>query len=158
MVCVEVENPLYLSSHGESVTNPRHIMAHVNVGESAITTLAVRGHIDACQARAAVRFRALWEAAGGMDYVSVNLDGIRVDGGARNDGITENRMSALQQLVACRNLLGVRAYGLMIAVAGQGKAISDMGHTKHEKNIIASNIKNCLEDLAIYWGYKSKDV
>ncbi|AGA64883.1 hypothetical protein B488_08910 [Liberibacter crescens BT-1] len=85
----------------------------------------------------------------------MNLDGIRVDGGVRNDGITENRISALQQLVACRNLLGVRAYEFMIAVAGQGKAISDMGSSVRERTTIADYIKDGLDVLAQHWGYKS---
>lgn len=60
-----VENPYFSRAHPADSKNPRSIPAMVNVRESAITTLASRGVLDAAQVAAADRFRALFEAMGG---------------------------------------------------------------------------------------------
>lgn len=58
----EVPNPYYSRAHLTDATNPRTIPAVINIRESAITTMAARGVLDAAQVAAATRFRGLWEA------------------------------------------------------------------------------------------------
>ncbi|PAQ01118.1 MAG: hypothetical protein E5Y88_16080 [Mesorhizobium sp.] len=89
-----VPNPFYSPAHREDASNPRTIAAAVNVRESAITTLAVRGALDAAQVAAAERFRALWEAMGGAGVSSIDPGRIVVDGGKVPDGISQRQIAA----------------------------------------------------------------
>jgi len=59
------ENPFHSRAHPADATNPRDVVAMINVRESAITTMAARGVLDPAQVAAATRFRALWEVMGG---------------------------------------------------------------------------------------------
>ncbi|WP_318030068.1 hypothetical protein [Rhizobium ruizarguesonis] len=64
---VLVENPFHSRAHPADETNPRDVVAMMNVRESAVTTMAARGVLDAAQVAAADRFRRLWESMGGKE-------------------------------------------------------------------------------------------
>jgi hypothetical protein len=102
-----VENPFYSRAHPADSTNPRTIPAMMNIRESAITTLAARGVLDAAQVAAATRFRALWEAIGGKGASAIDYGREHVDGGKARDPITERQVNAGKELARCRALLGV---------------------------------------------------
>ncbi|WP_312038604.1 hypothetical protein [Rhizobium croatiense] len=67
---------------------------------------------------AATRFRALWEAMGGKGAGVIDYSKEHVDGGKGRDPITERQANAGKELAKCRELLGVRLYGLVSAVCG----------------------------------------
>ncbi|WP_246786939.1 hypothetical protein [Rhizobium leguminosarum] len=46
----------------------------MNIRESAITTLAARGVLDAAEVAAATHFRALWESMGGKGASAIELE------------------------------------------------------------------------------------
>ncbi|TJW40943.1 MAG: hypothetical protein E5W83_27170, partial [Mesorhizobium sp.] len=102
---VTIDNPYFACGHPTSASNPEKIPAAVNVRESAITTLAVRGVLDAAQIKAATRFRALWEALGGKGASGFDPGRIVVDGGKMPDGISQRQINAGQELRKCRALL-----------------------------------------------------
>ncbi len=78
-----VDNPYYSRAHCEDPTNPRTIPAVMNIRESALTTMAARGVLNAAQVAAAPRFRALWESMGGMGASAIDYGREQVDAAGR---------------------------------------------------------------------------
>ncbi|MGO7508909.1 hypothetical protein ACC677_02595 [Rhizobium ruizarguesonis] len=148
---VLVENPFYSRAHPADATNPRDVVAMMNVRESAITTMAARGVFDAAQVAAATRFRALWESIGGKGAGAINYGKEPVDGGKARDPITEREVNAGKELAKCRELLGVRLYGLVSAVCGEGYALTEIFAGKRERLTAADMLRMGLDDLAELW-------
>lgn len=131
---VTVPNPYYSRAHPADATNPPTVPAVINIRESAVTTLATRGVLDAEQVAAANRFRALYEAMGGKGAGAVDYGREHVDGGKAREPITERQLGAGQELARCRALLGVRLYGLVSAVAGECRSLHEVvGKDKRQR-------------------------
>ncbi|MEZ2131886.1 MULTISPECIES: hypothetical protein [unclassified Sinorhizobium] len=154
---VMVDNPYFSRAHEGGRGNPVKIEAVVNIRESAIGTMAAKGHISQHQLQAALRFRRLSELLGGAGAGSLDLSVERVDAGGARDPIGLHQMDAGRQLAKCRELLGVRAYEIMSKVAGQGFAIAELGRTHRERTTLADYLKDGLDVLAEHWGYKTRD-
>ena len=146
-----IENPYFSRAHLAGATNPRDVVAMMNVRESAITTMASRGVLDAAQVAAATRFRALWEAIGGKGAGAIDYGKEHVDGGKARDPITERQVNAGKELAKCRELLGVRLYGLVSAVCGEGYALTEIFAGKRERLTAADMLRMGLDDLAELW-------
>ncbi len=149
---VEIANPYYSRDHAADATNPRTIPAMLNVRESAVTTMAARGHLDTAQVAAADRFRKLFETMGGKGAGAVDYDREPVDGGSRADPITEQQVAAGKELARCRALLGVRLYRLVECVCGEGKSLHEVaGKEKRARLVAADMLRMGLDDLAAMW-------
>ncbi|AJD41266.1 hypothetical protein C9413_24315 [Rhizobium sp. SEMIA 4085] len=151
-----VENPYFSRAHPADSANPRTIPAIVNIRESAITTLASRGVLDAAQVAAADRFRALFEAMGGKGASAIDYGREHVDGGKARDPITERQVNAGKELARCRALLGVRMYRLVSAVCGEGFALTELLASKRERLTGADMLRMGLDDLAGLWGIATR--
>lgn len=158
LVFMDVDNPMYSRAHHTSKGNPVKIKAAVNVRESPIGLLAARGLINVAQVRAASRFRALWEAMGtsvrAMDY---SID--PVDGGGVSDPISIRQMDAglqLANLIKDR-AIGQRHYDVLVKIIGQGVEISQLSKNRSERDAFTTYLKHGLEDLAIHWGYQTRN-
>ncbi|MDK1385111.1 hypothetical protein QN224_06785 [Sinorhizobium sp. 8-89] len=148
----EVPNPYFSRAHPADAANPRTIPAMVNVRESAIVTLASRGQIDPAQLAAANRFRALFEAMGGKGAGAIDYSREHVDGGKAREPITERQMNAGRELARCRDLLGARLYGLVSAVAGEGRSLHEVAGKEKRKRLVAADmLRMGLDDLAAMW-------
>jgi hypothetical protein len=143
-----VDNPFYSRAHPVDASNPRTIPAIINTRESAITTLATRGKLDAAQVAAATRFRALWEAMGGKGASAIDPTRIRVDGGKAADPISEKQIAAGKELARVRVLFGLRGYRLVSLVCGQGHALTEIAPGKRERLTAADMLRMSLDDLA----------
>lgn len=146
-----VDNPYFSRAHPADSTNPREVPAIINVRESAISTLASRGVLDAAQVAAADRFRALFEAMGGKGASAIDYGREHVDGGKVRDPITERQANAGKELARCRALLGARLYGLVTAVCGEGFALTELLASKRERLTGADMLRMGLDDLAELW-------
>lgn len=148
----EVPNPYFSRSHAADASNPPTIPAMVNIRESAVTTLASRGVLDAAQVAAANRFRALFETMGGKGSGAMDYSREHVDGGKAREPITERQLSAGQELARCRALLGVRLYGLVSTVCGEGRSLHEVaGQNKRARLVAADCLRWALDDLAAMW-------
>ncbi|MER9965592.1 hypothetical protein [Mesorhizobium sp. M0060] len=149
---VSVPNPYFARAHPADASNPRTIPAAVNVRESAVTTLAARGQLDAAQVAAADRFRALWEAIGGAGASGIDPGRIVVDGGKAREPFNERQVNAGKELARCRVLLGVRGYQLVSLVAGEGHSLHEIaGKEKRARLVAADLLRMSLDDLAVLW-------
>ena len=150
-----VDNPYFLRGHETDATNPDRIHVTLNTKESAVETLFARGQLGISQKRAADRFRALWEAAGGK-VSSIDYSADRVDGGRGEPIIT--KLEAAKQMQRCRDLLGLRGFENVQAVCGEGKALSELSPHKRARLTMADNLRADLDDLAVMWGLQRRRV
>ncbi|QPB21336.1 hypothetical protein [Rhizobium sp. 007] len=151
-----VPNPYFSRAHPADSANPRKIAAVVNIRESAITTLASRGVLDAAQVAAADRVRALFEAMGGKGASAIDYGREHVDGGKVRDPITERQVNSGKELARCRALLGARLYGLVSAVCGEGYSLTELLVSKRERLTAADMLRMGLDDLAGLWGIATR--
>jgi hypothetical protein len=86
------------------------------------------------------------KGAGAIDYGREH-----VDGGKARDPITEREVNAGKELARCRALLGVRMYGLVSAVCGEGFALTELLASKRERLTAADMLRMGLDDLAAMW-------
>lgn len=153
VVFIDVENPFYSRAHNVSRTNPRFIKASHNVKESAITSMAARGHLSVAQVRAAKTFCSLWEALGGSGARAIDYSREPVDGGKNPEAMTDKQMRAGQELKKCSSLLGVLGYELVCKIAGMGMSLEDVaGKERRRRDHAADSLRGCLEVLAVHLG------
>lgn len=153
---VYVDNPYFSRAHDGEGTNPVKIQAVRNIKESAIITLAARKHIDEAQLAAANKFRSLWEAMGGAGAGSFDYSREHVDGGGAPEPLTERQIRAGQELHRCRQTLGVRAYDIMVKVAGEGHAVQELAKTHRERTTLTDYLKDGLDEMAKNWGFQNR--
>ncbi len=157
VVHMRVDNPDFSRDHAENkLGNYRHVVAAVNVRESAVSVLASRGLLSEHQVRAADKFRGLWEKLGGSGAGAMDYTREPVDGGGARDPISIRQMEAGKELARCRQLLGYRGYTLVCRVCGEGNSLSEIGSIKREKIAAAENLRAHLDDLCDMWGYKTR--
>lgn len=149
-----VPNPDWSRDHDGAAANPRHITAEINIKESAIAVLEARGYLHPAQVRAADTFRSLYERAGGSGAGAMDYTREPVDGGGVTDPISLRQMQAGIELKRCRELLGARGYGIVSALAGEGRSIEEVaGQRQRDKYSLTDALRGFLEDLAVMWRY-----
>ncbi|MDH7790717.1 hypothetical protein [Ochrobactrum sp. AN78] len=158
VVHMRADNPDFNSSRAETSGNRRKIKLPHNAKESAIITMAARGHLNAAQLQAAKRFCHYYERLGGSGAGSFDYSREPVDGGGVRTTISESQIEAGQQLKQCRELLGVVGYDLVSKVAGQGLSLDGICSDKRRKNYAADHLRDCLDVLAVHWGYISPKI
>ncbi len=153
---IEIDNPHYSRAHEGSSGNPKTVSAALNLRESPIALMAAKKHLEMHQVQAAVRFRKLWETLGGSGAGSFDYSREPVDGGGAREPITDRQMDAGKMLKLCQMVIGQRAFIIVEKVAGEGRTIAEISHSKREKLTNADYLRNALDDLAEHWGYKTK--
>lgn len=153
---IEIDNPHYSRVHAGASGNPKTVSAALNLRESPIAMMAAKGHLEVHQVEAAVKFRRLWEALGGAGAGSFDYSREHVDGGGVREPITDRQIDAGQKLKSCQMHIGIRAFGIVEKVAGEGVPISKLGSTHREKTTLADYLRHALDDLADLWGMKTR--
>lgn len=153
---VEADNPLYAPIHAGAAGNPRKISVAINLRESPVAMMAAKGHIDQSQLAAANHFRKLWEALGGSGAGAMDYTREPVDGGGAREPITDRQIDAGLKLKQAQMHVGVRAFGVVEKVCGEGVSVSDLGASHRERTTYADYLKHALTDLSELWGYASR--
>lgn len=156
----EVDNPLYSRDHDGDRTNPRRIVAVVNMRESAIVLLQAKGVLDDAQFKAAEHFRRQWERLGGSGAGAMDYSRTVVDGGKSKDPISAVQMEAGRVLKQAEAQLvrahGVYAYKLVGYICGEGYSIHDMTETRRQRDTMTDMLRMYLDVLADMWGFSTK--
>ena len=147
---VEVDNPYHSKDHPEDATNPKRIAVTINLKESAVVSLAVRGRLEPHQIAAAECFRRSFEVACGLRQGPSLAERVSHANGPRAYAAT--LAQANQDMTRSRLLLGQRSHGLVVAVCGQGMALPDLFEVKRDRLTAADNLRHSLDDLAQMWG------
>ena len=154
---VEIENPNWNRAYDGDKTNPRKVMAIRNTKESAIGIMASRGLLSPDQVRAADKFRSLFETVGGSGAGSFDYSREPVDGGGGRDPISERQMVAGLELKRCEGHVGKPIYRILVKVAGEGRALSEIAANHRERLTFGSYVKDGLQELSEFWGFKTVD-
>lgn len=149
-----VDNPLYNRAHDGETWNPKHVTGLRNVRESALVTLEQRGLLDDAQIKAGDRFRTIWESLGGSGAGSFDYSREPVDGGGPVAALSDRQIQAGIDLAACRKVLGI-GYDVMVKVAGEGMAVTEMTKSKNLQRAYIEMLKQGLTALAVYFGYQN---
>lgn len=152
---VEADNPNYAPIHAGAPGNPKRVTVAINLRESPVAMMAAKGHIDQSQLAAANHFRKLWEALGGTGAGAMDYTREPVDGGGAREPITDRQIDAGLKLKQAQMHVGVRAFGVVEKVCGEGISVSDLGTSHRERTTYADYLKHALTDLASLWGYQS---
>lgn len=150
----EIDNPLYNRAHDGETWNPKKIMGVKNMKESALVVLEQRKLIDEAQAKAGERFRRIWEALGGAGAGSFDYSREPVDGGGPRSALSDQQIQAGIDLADCRRVLGI-GYDVMVKVAGEGRAISELAHSKNLQRAYIEMLKQGLTALGVHFGYQN---
>ena len=99
----------------------------VNVGESPLTWLHSRGHLDDRQFDAGERLRADYERAQLSPSVTMRWDPVRVDGGGAGDGLTpsERQLAAKARFDGAMTEAGAGLKDILWRVACACEALPD---------------------------------
>lgn len=158
LVRTKIENPDWRPDLEGEKGIPRYYDADRNIRESTISVLAARKDkrgkplIEAQQVMAADRFRAYWEATGGVGAKAIDYTREHVDGGRIADPIEAGRMRAAKHLIQARAEIGSRAFDLLVAVCGQGLGMLDLFESKRDRLTATDNLRHALDDLSRIWG------
>jgi hypothetical protein len=150
----EIDNPLYNPAHDGEQWNPRKIMGVKNMKESALVVLEQRNLIDDAQSKAGEKFRRIWESLGGAGAGSFDYTREPVDGGGPRSALSDQQIQAGIDLADCRRVLGI-GYDVMVKVAGEGKAVSELTQSKNLQRAYIEILKQSLTALAIHFGYEN---
>lgn len=162
----ELPQVIYVSPHAEiifvDIDSPYESTRHlgqervaVNMKESPSEYYYRRGWIDGAHRQASDKFRRLYETAGGSGVKAMDYTKEPVDGGSITDGITDAKVRSAKQLAEAHDVLGQSGYKLVESVSGHGSWIKEVTASKWEAEQTMRNFKQCLDALALFWGYKT---
>lgn len=148
----EIDNPLHNPAHDGERWNPKRVLGAVNMKESALVVLEQRKLINDAQSKAGEKFRCIWEALGGAGAGSFDYSREPVDGGGPRSALSDRQVQAGLDLADCRLVLGI-GYDIMVKVAGEGKAVSELTPSKNLQRAYIEILKQSLTALAVHFGY-----
>lgn len=155
-VLAQIDNPLHNPAHDGETWNPKRVSGLKNLRESALVTMEQRGLLDDAQIKAGNRFRAVWEALGGSGAGSFDYSREPVDGGGPRSALSDRQVQAGIDLADCRRVLGI-GYDIMVKVAGEGKAVTELTQSKNLQRAYIEMLKQGLTALAIHFGYQNHE-
>lgn len=157
-VSVTVDDPGYQRQHDGAKGNTRKINATINMRESPIVYYATRGYLDEAQARTGTWVRRLHEMAGGAGVQAMDYTREPVDGGRVSDGLTDLKATSAKRLNEAREELAKNDadWRLIEQVCAWGYFVSQFTETKHQNAIQMQRLRDSLDILATFWGYKSR--
>jgi hypothetical protein len=138
-----------------------HVLAAVNVRESAIAHMASRGRLDPAQEAAGERFRALWEQAGIGRSRGIDFSQEAVDGGRLGDPVSDALVRAARELSDALAAVGQVAAAVLIGIVGEGRRVEDMAAAwsqaggvvsgRRAEGYITGTLVDALDALVRHW-------
>lgn len=154
LTVIEVDNPLYSRAHDGDRTNPRRITVAYNSRESYVGFLHAKEAITDAEKMAGDRIRKAFEAMGGSGARAMDYSRVFVDGGNIPEPIGAAQLEAGRVLKFAAMALGPQGYELTLALAGMCKWPEEMAQTRRKREYIGQRFRECLETLAVHWGYQ----
>ncbi|MCP4407017.1 MAG: hypothetical protein GY807_04520 [Gammaproteobacteria bacterium] len=152
---MEIDNPNFQPEHAGNKGNPKRVRAAFNMKESPVMWMLARGYVTEPQAMAATEFRRLYEQMGGAGARAIDFTQEPVDGGGVTDPITDRLIDAAKALAEVQRRLGPVRYNLVEQVCGQCIFIKQLASSKWYQLKMSRELKNCLDILAVDWGFQT---
>lgn len=129
-----------------------------SVRDDPLAGMLSRAQIDQAQYEAGRRWQRHHENSeiGGISAIDPAKEA--VDGGKMAEPITDRQITAFRQLIAARNELGQDGNDLITEILGSCVSITDAAisrglNSKDGKAYVGRRFRECLECLAILWGF-----
>jgi len=122
----------------------------VTFRQYSIVTLASHHVLDADQVAAAFRFRNSFEIVVDAKRRSIGFNEWQSPGGLPPDQV-QRQTDASKDLSKARALLGSHGYMLVGRVAGEGYHLSDLFHTRRERDTMTDMLRIHLTSLSKMW-------
>lgn len=155
---IVVDNPYFDPLHGENNGNPKTTKAAFNMNESVSAHWYNKGLISDAAMLASTNFRRWYEIAEGCLGIATDYSQPVVDGGGPKDPINTRRAEAIVELRNIRLRLGPQGYETVEKLCGQCLKIASVSDTRHHQRKIAESCQAMLEELAVYLGYKTRQI
>ncbi|WP_438721727.1 hypothetical protein [Bartonella rochalimae] len=155
-VIIETSNPAFQPTSPISTKNPRTTLAFIDAHNRPIALLYKKGHINQAQYKAAERFYVYWRQCQGDAQMSLDLTIQKVDSDQRYTHPIEAQTNALKQLQTVKIELGTLGYRLVEQVIGYDQAFKELSPSKRKQNSLADHLRDCLDLLAVHWGYANR--
>nr|WP_155914822.1 hypothetical protein [Bartonella clarridgeiae] len=152
-VMIETSNPSFQPTSPISTKNPRTTLAIIDTHSRPIALLYKKGHINQAQYKAAERFYVYWRQCQGDTQMSLDLTTQKVDSSQRYIHPIEAQTNALKHLQTVKIHLGILGYKLVEQVVGYDQAFKELSPSKRKQNSLADHLRDCLDLLAVHWGY-----
>nr|WP_078719567.1 MULTISPECIES: hypothetical protein [unclassified Bartonella] len=152
-IMIETSNPSFQSTLPINTKNPRTTLAIIDAHSRPIALLYKKGHINQAQYKAAERFYIYWRQCQGDTQMSLDLTVQKVDSSQRYTHPIEIQTNALKHLQTVKTHLGILGYRLVEQVVGYDQAFKELSPSKRKQNSLADHLRDCLDLLAIHWGY-----
>ncbi|ALE03097.1 hypothetical protein [Bartonella ancashensis] len=146
----------FQSSNQGNSRNSHITTTLANAHSRPIALLYAKGHISKAQYKAAEHFYGYWYKTQGETHMGFDYTRPRVECTHDNSHNIERQIDADKQLQMVKIQLGVLGYRLIEQVVGYGQAIKDLSSVKRKQNSLADHLRDCLDLMAIHWGYSTK--
>jgi hypothetical protein len=157
-----IDLPINAQVAPDTVADPleRGAMLRVtrSIRDDPLARLYIRSKIDTAQLAAGRHWQRLYEAAEIGAASAIDPGKEAVDGGKFPEPITDEQIHAFRSLNAVYRVLGEDGGALIRAVLGRGLMVTQVAQawgvtTKRETEYLGTRFRECLERMAIHWGY-----
>jgi len=126
--------------------------------DDPLAAMIARGQIDEAQFQAGRKWQKLHDCSTIGVIRAIDPAKEAVDGGGRVESITDRQISAFTELRESYEALGTYGKTLVFYVLGEGLNITQAAvrmncSTESEVKYIGRRFRECLESLAILWGF-----
>lgn len=127
----------------------------------ALAGMFARNWIDEAQLNAGRKWERLFESAEIGSIRGFDPTKEAVDGGKAFEPVTDRQIMALRKLDEAHRWLGRDGYGVVFSVLGQRQLLKTAAEshgyvTAREVDYFSRRFRECLETLAILWGYAQR--
>jgi hypothetical protein len=154
----EIENPYFQKDHSESNSNPKKILAAVNMRESVSAHWLIRNKIDLAEYKASTDIRRWYETLGGKGAGAIDYSKPYVDGGGSRDPINLREMEAAMRLRDVHSVVGQRGWEILEILCCQCVPINKAYPDQYERRKKSELCRHMLTRLAEYLGYRSTKI
>lgn len=152
----DIDNPFFNRGHKESRSNPRRVKGMLNVKAGYVIQLYAQGLISAAEKMAAEKMANAFHMSGGNGAPGMDYEKTPVDGGSPKEPISERVVLGVQILTQAKIALGPKGYSLAYGIVCHGLKPSDIETDRAAREYTSKRFRECLDTLAIEWGYKAR--
>jgi hypothetical protein len=132
-----------------------------SIRDDPLAGMYSRSQIDSAQFEAGRKWQSCFEAAQIGTIQAIDPGKEAVDGGRFREPINDRQIKAFRALVEADEKLGLQGARLIKVVLADHKSISLAAmelnlRTQREIDYLGRRFRECLETLAILWGFASK--
>ncbi len=134
-----------------------------SIRDDTLAGMHARRQIDDAQLAAGRLWQKFYERGEVGSITAIDPTREAVDGGRIPEPITDRQISALRKLDESHQWLGREGYSIVYSILGERTRLKDAalmyGYlSQREIEFFGQRFRNCLEELAVLWGFAQRTV